>query len=89
MDIQFNTKHVKLERKNVLVKNYSLSHAFKQLRKAAKLTQEDAGKMLELSRASIANIELGTQALSFEHFENFVNQLGFKVKIQLVKDTTK
>ena len=58
----------------------------KKYRIAMNLTQEDLGRRVDLSRASIANIEVGRQKVALHQVYVFAKQLNISPEELLLKD---
>lgn len=56
-----------------------IGHAIKSARKARGMNQEELGKLINLSRASVVNIESGKQRITVEKLLTISNATGFKI----------
>lgn len=65
------------------IKSESEANAFREIRRYAGMTQEQAAERLGISRPSVCNIERGKQALSLVILERMANIAGLKVEINI------
>ena len=61
----------------------SLKELFLELRAACGLTQLEAAKLIGLSRATVANMESGRQAVAIESLERLAAYKGLEVVVTI------
>lgn len=79
MKTEFTIKRKVVIEESVTYKKY-IAIRISELRKSKKLTQEDFGNLIGLSRSSVANIEKGRQAVTMQLLYVITLELGVNSK---------
>lgn len=61
-----------------------LQEALREFMKSRKLTQIETAEILGISRASVANMVTGKQAISIEYLEKLAEHFGMSIKLEFV-----